>query len=204
MLLIDVYTEEAKSRPLFEEPSDAAVRENPWSGPQGFMLGGMSLPTRGELGEQYFDAAYLLLESIKRNQWEDYKLVNPALYLFRHALELQVKAMLGASAKTHDLAALADQPDTKAQVQDGERAPQWVIARLKEFAAIDPGSTAFRYAETYDPKRKRHVAVDGETYVSLPHLQRAMLALYVALTGRLPPVAEAHPLPVPPTAAETL
>jgi hypothetical protein len=196
MLLSDVFTEEAKVRPLFEEPSDASVRQDPWSGPRGFMLGGMSLPTKSELGEQYFDAAYLLLESIKSNQWEDYKLVNPALYLFRHALELQIKALLGASAKTHDLAALADQLDSKALAQDGQRAPPWIIARLKEFAAVDPGSTAFRYAQTYSRELRRDVEVDGEVYVSLLHLQRAMLALYAALTGRLPPVAAAHPLPL--------
>lgn len=195
MLLSDVFTDDAKARPLFEEPSEASVREDPWSGPQGFMIGGMSLPTRSELGEQYFDAAYLLLESIKKGQWEDYKLVNPALYLFRHALELQVKVLVGSSARTHDLVALADQLDSKALAQDGARAPPWVVSRLKEFAAIDPGSTSFRYARIYDRTLRRDVDVDGEVYVSLIHLQRAMLALYAALTGRLPTIAETYPLP---------
>lgn len=202
MLLSDVFTHEAKVRPLFEEPSDASVREDPWSGPKGFMIGGMSLPTKSELGEQYFDAAYLLLESINRNQWEDYKLVNPALYLFRHALELQVKALIGASAKTHDLAVLADQLDSRAFAQDGAKAPEWIVARLKEFAAVDPGSTSFRYAQTYDRPLRKDVEVDGEVYINLCHLQRAMLALFTALTGRVPPVAMTHPMPAAATSKE--
>src|SRR5690242_1517597 len=69
-----VFTREAMSRPLFEEPGDHIVREDPVSGPQGFMVGDEFIPTRIEMAQQYFDAAHLLLESIKRGDWEDYKL----------------------------------------------------------------------------------------------------------------------------------
>jgi hypothetical protein len=58
-------------RPLFEEPTAEIEREDPWSGPKGFMLGGWSLPTRNEMAMQYFDAANLLVQAIKQNEVEE-------------------------------------------------------------------------------------------------------------------------------------
>jgi hypothetical protein len=191
LLPADLLTDETMNRPLFEEPSEASVREDPWSGPKGFMIGGMSLPTKHELSQQYFDAAHLLVESIKRNDWEDYKLVNPALFLYRHALELLAKSLLGSTTKTHDLFKLADDLNDLALTRDHEPAPPWIISRLKEIAAIDPGSTAFRYARNYSSKAKCDVEVDGEVYVNLHHLQGAMVALYFALSGTVPDIVRA-------------
>jgi HEPN domain-containing protein len=194
IMLSDIFTDEAMLRPIFEEPSDASVRKDPWSGPQGFMIGGISLPTQKELSQQYFDAAHLLIESIKNEVWEDYKLVNPALFLYRHALELVVKSLLGRKVKTHDLSKLADQLNSLAVTKDGVEAPRWIIKRLKEIALIDPRAAAFRYAENHNKQQKLDIPVDGEIYINLNHLQRAMLTLYTALSGNLPPVAEAHPI----------
>jgi hypothetical protein len=36
------FTEDAMKRPLFEEPGPHIERADPWSGPQGFLLGGMA------------------------------------------------------------------------------------------------------------------------------------------------------------------
>jgi len=91
-----IFTREAMSRPLFEEPGDHIVREDPFSGPQGFMIGDEFTPSRLGMAQQYFDAAHMLLETIKRGEWEDYKLVSPALFLYRHSLELLVKGLLGS------------------------------------------------------------------------------------------------------------
>ena len=66
-----IFTKDAMSRPLFEEPGDHIVRDDPFSGPQGFMVGDEFIPTRIEMAQQYFDAAHMLLESIKRGDWED-------------------------------------------------------------------------------------------------------------------------------------
>jgi hypothetical protein len=41
--------------------------------------------------KQYFDAANILVKTIKRGDLEDYKLENPALYLYRHSIELTIK-----------------------------------------------------------------------------------------------------------------
>lgn len=190
-----VFTREAMTRPLFEEPGDHIVREDPFSGPQGFMVGDEFIPTRIEMAQQYFDAAYLLLESIKRGDWEDYKLVSPALFLYRHSLELLIKGLLGASPRTHDLSELADMLDAAFTARWGRSVPGWITARLKEIAAIDPGSTAFRYGENYDRTIKANVPpVPSAMYVSLPHLQRAMLTLNAALQGAIAEVAMNHPI----------
>ena len=190
-----IFTKEAMSRPLFEEPGDHVVREDPFSGPQGFMVGDEFIPTRVEMAQQYFDAAHMLLESIKRGDWEDYKLVSPALFLYRHSLELLVKGLLGRAPRTHNLATLADELSAAYLDRWQTPVPVWIIARLKELAAIDPGSTAFRYGENFDPVLKTDVSpVPSSLYVSLPHLQRAMLTLNAALRGAIADVAMNHPI----------
>ena len=171
------------TRPLFVEPSSECEREDPWSGPQGFMIGGMSLPTKVELSQQFFDAATLLVEAIKRCDLEDYKLVNPVLYLYRHSLELMLKGVMQSQGSHHKLDVLADDFVAFIKSRSGEDVPKWITNRLKEIARIDPGSTAFRYAENMDKERKRTVPVDGEIYVGLIHLQNAMTALHTALAG---------------------
>ena len=190
-----VFTREAMTRPLFEEPGDHIVRDDPISGPQGFMVGDEFTPTRMEMAQQYFDSAHLLLESIKRGDWEDYKLVSPALFLYRHSLELLIKGLLGASPRTHDLSELTDILDATAIARWGRPLPVWISARVKEIAAIDPASTAFRYGENYDREIKANVPpVPSAMYISLPHLQRAMLTLNAALQGAIAEVAVNHPV----------
>jgi hypothetical protein len=190
-----IFTDSAMNRPLFEEPTEAIEREDPFTGPQGFMIGDEFIPRRPELAQQYFDAAHLLLESIKRGEWEDYKLVNPALFLYRHSLELLLKEIVGGSRRSHDLAELADALAETVQARTGQSVPPWIMKRLKEIASIDPGSTAFRYGENYDPVAKRSIPpVTSAVYVSLPHLQRAMLTLNAALVGARAEVATSHPV----------
>ena len=104
-----VFTPSAMTRPLFEEPSPGCERADPWSGPKGFMIGGMSRSTLQNLGQQYFVAANLLVEAIKRDELEDYKLVNPVLYLYRHWLEVTLKSLISSASDEHDLRRLAEQ-----------------------------------------------------------------------------------------------
>ncbi|PZV34888.1 hypothetical protein [Mesorhizobium kowhaii] len=190
-----IFTHEAMNRPLFEEPGEHILREDPFSGPQGFMVGDEFIPTRIEMAQQYFDAAHMLLETIKRGDWEDYKLVNPALYLYRHSLELLVKDITRSSRRTHDLSELAGELEATVIASSGFSAPTWIIKRLKEIAAIDPTSTAFRYGEKFDVASKQAVPpVPEAVYVSVPHLQRAMLTLNAALRGGIAEIANEHPV----------
>lgn len=173
---------ELLNRPLFVEPTEEMEREDPWSGPQGFMLGGMALPTREDLAEQYFDAAQVLIAAVKRGDVEDYRLVNPALFLYRHSLELQLKAATGAGARGHNLASLAVDLNRTVHARHGHPVPAWMIARLQELASIDPGSTAFRYGEIHEAGTKRWVPVGGEVYVDVRQLEAVMAALRSAIS----------------------
>jgi hypothetical protein len=163
---------EAAKRPLFEEPTSDCERTDPWSGPKGFMFGGMSLPTRpySHTAQQYFDAANLLISDIESLRIEDYNLANPIFFLYRHWLELMAKEIVGP-VHGHNLEILASKLDFHLRLK-GIVLPNWVLSRFKQIAAIDPDSTTFRYSEKYIP---------DETYVSLPHLRRAMALLNVVL-----------------------
>ena len=61
---------------------------------------------KGGTESAVFDAANLLIDAIKRDEMEDYKLVNPSLFLYRHAIELMLKSFVGSFG--HDLASLAE------------------------------------------------------------------------------------------------
>lgn len=178
---------DASYKPLFAEPTEDCEREDPFSGPMGFMFGGMFVPTRLELSRQYFDAANLLLEAIKKQHIEDYALTNPALFLYRHALELVLKAILERTAEgppknEHNLSALLERLQRFAKDEYKQDVPDWVVSRIEEFAAIDPGSMAFRYGQDrYGGKGTKPTSVPGEVYVGLPHLLQTMEELYLAL-----------------------
>ena len=177
-------------RPLFEEPTEALEREAPWDGVAGFMVGGIANADLAALGQQYFDAANALADMIQARQCEDYRLANPTLYLYRHAIELLTKAALVKCGKTHDLANLADRFHAEIKATSGYEVPAWVVQRLKEIAAIDPGNgTAFRYNQVYDRKSKQDEPVDGEFHVDLAHLQSSMQALNAALVEIVDAVA---------------
>jgi hypothetical protein len=175
------FTEDAMTRPIFQEPTPDIEPEDPFSGPKGFMYGGMSQATMASLAEEYFDAGDLILDAIKRDDIEDYKLANAALFLFRHAAELILKAGLGQFDRTHDLSRLADAFAAFVKKEHNEDVPRWIVGRLKELAAIDPGSLAFRYGEYRDPLDNARPSLNGEVYVDLRHLQAAMKALKAAL-----------------------
>jgi hypothetical protein len=157
------------------------------------MFGGMALPTKLELGDQYYEAASLLVDAIKRDELEDFRLANPVLYLYRHWLELALKSLIGTGAHGHDLGQLASEFESTMRKATGSILPQWIVRRVKEVAAIDPSSTAFRYAENRDRMTKRDVPVDGEIYVSLNHLREAMEALHMVFVN-LASGSHGHPI----------
>lgn len=174
-----------RTQPLFEEPSLAMERDDPWSGPKGFVLGGMALPCKEKLAEEYFRAADLLVELIQNDRCEDYKLVNPVLYLYRHSLELLLKAGLTNEVTGHSLATLADKLKIQIADQPDLADHDWIFCRISEISKHDPGSTAFRYAENKDKSTKKSVPVDGEIYISLNHLKESMRELFSELARLL-------------------
>jgi hypothetical protein len=185
----EIFTEEAMTRPLFQEPSDDIMREDPRTGPKGFMFGGMSQATIASLAEEYFEAANLIIDAIKRNELEDYKLANAALFLYRHSFELILKAALDNPKQIHDLGKLADSFVHMVKERYRQDVPVWITRRMKELASIDPGSLAFRYGIYLDPLDKQNSRLNGEVYIDLHHLHSAMKALNTALVGAVGEIA---------------
>lgn len=144
------------------------------------------------LGQQYYDAAVRLLEAIQHGDADDSQLAHPVLYLYRHSVELFLKAALGRAAKSHDLAELATQFKARLKAKLNAELPAWITNRIAELAAIDPSSTAFRYSETWDKAAKTHVPLEGELHVDAAHLKDAMSALNTALGDFIHALARAE------------
>jgi hypothetical protein len=189
---VDIFTKEAMTRPLFEAFSEEHERQDEWSGPLGFVIGGFARPSMqaerdGALAEQYFNAANALIEAIIDQRVADYQVANAALFLYRHCFELLLKAGLPVNVRAekdiHHLGKLA-----KSYVHHkklvGETVPPWVIRRCEELAAVDPGSEAFRYGEYGTPKAKDGSPIADEIHIDLHHLKAAMLALNAALVSQ--------------------
>lgn len=181
MMRTEVFTEEAMTRPLFEELTGDHAREDAWSGPHGFAIGGMMQANTASLAEEYFAAANELVNGIKEKRIADYQVGNAALFLYRHSCELILKAALPDSKRTHDLSRLTDNFVEMVNEKYGQDVPAWIVRRMKELAAIDPNSTAFRYGNYGTPIDAGDAPIEFEAYVSLSHLQAAMLALNTAL-----------------------
>lgn len=183
------FTEEQMHRPLFEQPTAALARPDKWSEPLGFLVGGAANQRYQHLGQQYYDAAYHLIESVKNQDVADCDVANPILYLYRHSVELFLKAIMQGAAKTHSLDTLAEEYRAFMKKEFGADCSDWIIARMKELGAIDPNSIAFRYNMNYNKASKSDVPVDGEFHVNLHHLKLAMTALNVALVETIAMVA---------------
>jgi hypothetical protein len=182
-------TKEATTRPLFEPMDEKHERPDEWSGPLGFVIGGMATyagraERDGDLAEQYFAAADALIDSILDHRVADYQVANAALFLYRHSFELLLKAGLPPKVRAekdiHDLGKLA-RSYAHHRHQAGETVPAWIIKRCDELAAIDPGSEAFRYGEYGTSKAKDGQPTIDEIHVDLLHLKAAMAALNAAL-----------------------
>ncbi|WIT12255.1 hypothetical protein PFX98_01235 [Paucibacter sediminis] len=169
--------------PLFVELSEEHQREDAFSGPHGFVVGGEFIPTTLEMAEQYLHAANVLADAIKRQEQEDYRLANPVLFLYRHALELVLKALLRSSSTHHRLDALGADLKTYVRKKYQQEVPNWITTRLNELAALDPNSMAFRYGEEKYGGSKQVSPVPGETYVGVGQLQESINELFAALAG---------------------
>ena len=193
MTRAELFTEEATKRPLFEELTGDHAREDEWTGPHGFAIGGMMQADAASLAEEYFVAANELVDAIKEKRIADYRVGNAALFLYRHSCELVLKAALPASKRTHDLIGLTSRFVEMVKEQYGQDVPPWIVRRMRELAAIDPNSTAFRYGNYSAPIDAGDSPIEFEAYVSLTHLQAAMLALNTALVSAIAEIRMGRP-----------
>lgn len=176
------FTMDDLHAPIFTDPPDDIGREDEWSGPYGFLLGGMGDPTNPEIAQQYLDSANQLVCDILEQRVEDYKVAMPILFLYRHAIEMMLKAAM-QSGWGHELDKLADAFERFIADKHGQQVPQWIIARLHEISDIDPKSMSFRYAVKLKSRRGLPVPLGGEHYIDITRLQRGMNALYFSLAS---------------------
>lgn len=183
MTRTDVFTKETMARPLFEELTGEHARDDEWSGPHGFVLGGMAQANAASLTEGYFVAANELVDAIKDKHIADYRIGNAGLFLYRHSCELILKAAMPDAKRVHDLITLTDRFVAMVKERYWQDVPAWIVPRMKELAAIHPSSTAYRYGAYGTPIDAADQPIKFEAYVSLSHLQGAMLALNTALVS---------------------
>lgn len=172
-------------KPLFRDPGEGDEREDGFSQPHGFLLGPMGMIDRAEMADQYFRAANLLINRIDQQEVADYEVAYPVLFLYRHALELVMKCILGGGSH-HRLDALAGDLVTFVKKKHGQVVPAWITKRLHELAKIDPTSEAFRYGEDkYHGKGNGRTGIRPETYVRVSELRDELNSLYRALRRAL-------------------
>jgi len=163
---------------LFRDVSEEDARADPYDGPHGFLLGVFSLE---EIADQYFRAANLLVDSIKNKSSVDYELAYPVLYLYRHAIEIRLKSLMGSTSTHHRLDTLSGDLVKFARTRFQQEVPTWVTKLLRELAGIDPTSQAFRYGEDKYGDGNRQMSVPYETYVRLSELHERLNQLYESL-----------------------
>lgn len=110
------------------------------------------------------------LVDIAHSNIEERELFQPAIYNYRHATELYIKAVTWVD-KTHNLNTLKERLDKILKEQFNAITPPWLDSIIQSFNHIDPKGTAFRYGITI-PK--------DELYVDLKHMKQLMSWLQVA------------------------
>lgn len=144
----------------------------------GALLGGMARFTEREIAEAYFNAADVVVDRVLVDGQQDgYEVVNPALFLYRHGVEVYLKAIVKPAKLNHDLVKLLEGFREHVRQRYNEDLPTWLTAPVIELATYDPGSDAFRYSE---PRagRLRHI---DEVWVDLGKLQKRMRMIRWAL-----------------------
>jgi hypothetical protein len=171
------------TKPLFQDPPDDI--EEDWSG---FLIGGMAQTDELALVRSYKMAADAVVAKALKSADLSYEFAYPALYLYRHVIELYLKLIVQPAKPSHAIIKLARQFKAIVQSKLKMKIPAWVMDRFREFAEIDPDSQSFRYTKD---RQGDQIWLPGETWVSFRHLRKTMDVLasgfekaYFALPSR--------------------
>ena len=104
------------------------------------------------------------LVEIAHKNHEERELFQPAIYNYRHATELYIKAIIGKEIN-HDLRYLTGKLKTVLKNEFNAVTPEWFENIIEAFDYSDPKGTAFRYGETV-PKE--------ELYADMRHIGTLM------------------------------
>lgn len=139
--------------PIFQEVPDEI--DETWQ--HGAIIGGMAFRDRGQVARSYKLAADELV-ALALTKHESHELDFPILFLYRHTVELYLKAALANPPEHHDLGELSRLLESEA----GGQLPDWMRNRLRDFHEIDRRSSIFRYADPGPP---------GELWIDFHQLQ---------------------------------
>lgn len=149
--------------PLFQEPPDHM--DETWQ--HGTVIGGMAYRDLPQVARAYKLAAdELLKQALKK--YEPHELDYPVLFLYRHTVELYLKAALDVPPEHHDLSRLIQLLET----ESGKQIAGWVRDRLWDFHKIDKMAAMFRYAD---------LPSSGELWIDFHQLQAVIDKLVQAI-----------------------
>lgn len=135
----------------------------------GVLVGGMaSAPDDVELASAYAEAAAQLMGPAL-DSGQAWLLSYPIFYLYRHALELYLKAAVRPSRLDHELRPLLDAFDELLRELLHSAIRVHLKADLLVFATVDPDAQGFRYSHTTKGKPR---LLPGEFWVPLRQLRR--------------------------------
>lgn len=139
--------------PIFQEIPDEI--DETWQ--HGAIIGGMAFRDRRQVARSYKLAADELV-ALALTKHEPHELDSPILFLYRHTVELYLKAALTTPPEHHDLSELIHLLES----EGGGQLPDWLRKRLWDFHEIDLQSSIFRYADPGPP---------GELWIDFHQLQ---------------------------------
>ena len=141
----------------------------------GVLIGGMaSAPEEFELARSYAEAGRQLVDPALMSG-EAWRLAYPIFFLYRHALELYLKAAVQPPRPRHDLLPLISEFEDLLREHIHRRIPSHLKEDLMVFAAIDPDAQGFRYSHLTSGKPR---LLPGEYWVPLRDLRRFMDELF--------------------------
>lgn len=153
---------------LFDDPPDEPETQ------YGAMLvnySGNTARDTYDMAMSYRTAAFRLLDAAMKHgeAWES---VDPILFCFRHALELNLKSLhAGERLRAHGLKPMADALHGRLSSRYPTVQVDWLRDRIYEFDTVDPRSTAFRYDDAASPTTPPELWVD---FAKLKHIMNTM------------------------------
>lgn len=132
-----------------------------------------------ELARAYAMAGDQLVEPAL-NSLEAWRISDPIFFLYRHAVELYLKAIVKPPKPGHNLTPLIKALDELLRKRDHTGLPADLKRDLLVFAAIDPKAQGFRYST--EPSGARQL-LQGEYWVTLRDLREFMEELFTFLEG---------------------
>lgn len=172
-----------QNTPILQEPPEGL--DETWT--HGLLLNGAPADGFLELARNYRRSADALLDSaLKSSEARDWGY--PALFAYRHALELYLKIIGRIEEPTHSLKECVTKIENRLKQRIGSPIREWIL----EFDHVDPCGTAFRYADD-DVGLLQY----GEFWVDFSQLKHAMGIIFEALDRSVWELEKDNDLPVP-------